>query len=389
MHNKKDHITPGLFRIKAQDGRARRATLHTAHGPVETPVFMPVGTAGSVKAVAPDDLLAIGAGIILGNTYHLYLRPGDELVARHGGLHQFTAYPGPFLTDSGGFQVFSLSALRKITEEGVVFNSHLDGGRHLFTPEKVVRIQRNLNSDVMLALDECVAYGSSREYTEKSVRLTSRWALRSLDAYHAGQAEARSDNLLFAVTQGGFFTDLRKASVEDLCCRDFAGFAIGGLSVGEPKDEMYAMLDFTAALLPRDKPRYLMGVGTPLDIVTGISLGIDMFDCVLPTRNARNGTLYTSRGKINIKRREYADDDRPLDEACNCYTCRGFSRAYLRHLFVSGELLALRLNSIHNLAYFIDLTRRARASIENNTFDRFKAEIESVFQVTTDIRIEK
>jgi queuine tRNA-ribosyltransferase len=380
MH-KKNIITHGLFKVKAQDGHARRATLHTAHGLVETPVFMPVGTAGSVKAVAPDDLLAIGAGIILGNTYHLYLRPGDELVARHGGLHKFTAYPGPFLTDSGGFQVFSLSALRKITEEGVVFNSHLDGGRHLFTPEKVIQIQYNLNSDIMMALDECVAYGSSREYTEKSVRLTSRWALRSLDAYRGGQQGGREDNLLFAVIQGGFFADLRKASVEDLCGHDFAGFAIGGLSVGEPKEEMYELLALTAALLPWDKPRYLMGVGTPLDIVTGISLGIDMFDCVLPTRNARNGTLYTSHGKINIKRKEYADDDRPLDAACSCYTCRGFSRAYLRHLFVSGELLALRLNSIHNLAYFIDLTRRAGASIENSTFGRFKAEIETLFQV--------
>jgi queuine tRNA-ribosyltransferase len=368
-------LKPGLFKVKARDGLARRAELHTAHGVVETPVFMPVGTVGSVKAIAPDDLSAIGAGIILGNTYHLYLRPGDELVARQGGLHKFTAYPGPFLTDSGGFQVFSLAALRKITAEGVEFRSHLDGSSHLFTPEKVVRIQRNLNSDIMMVLDECVSYDASREYTEKSIRLTTDWALRSRAAYPCGTA----DNLLFAITQGGFFADLRKASVEDLCGHDFDGFAIGGLSVGEPKPQMYELLAGTAALLPEDKPHYLMGVGTPLDIITGISLGIDMFDCVLPTRNARNGTLFTSQGKINIKRKEYAEDDGPLDAACSCYTCRTFTRAYLRHLFVSRELLAYRLNSIHNLAYFLDLTRRARASIENKTFSLLQAEIETLY----------
>jgi queuine tRNA-ribosyltransferase len=375
----KNSIKPGLFKVKARDGLARRAELHTAHGVVETPAFMPVGTAGSVKAVAPDDLKAIGAGIILGNTYHLYLRPGDALVAKQGGLHKFTAYPGPFLTDSGGFQVFSLSSLRKITEEGVLFNSHLDGSRHLFTPEKVVRIQRNLNSDVMMTLDECVPYGSSREYTEQSVRLTSRWALRCLAAYAESAPCSGQANLLFAVTQGGFFADLRKASIEDLCSRDFAGFAIGGLSVGEPKEEMYEFVAASANLLPADKPRYLMGVGTPLDIITGISLGVDLFDCVLPTRNARNGTLFTSQGKINIKRKEYAEADEPLDTACGCYTCRSFSRAYLRHLFVSGELLALRLNSIHNLAYFLNLTKRAGAAIENNSLNQLKAEMETLY----------
>jgi queuine tRNA-ribosyltransferase len=368
-------LKPGLFKVKAQDGLARRGQLRTAHGVVETPVFMPVGTVGSVKAIAPDDLSAMGAGIILGNTYHLYLRPGDELVARHGGLHKFTAYPGPFLTDSGGFQVFSLAALRKITDEGVEFRSHLDGSSHLFTPEKVVQIQRNFNSDIMMVLDECVTYGASREYTEKSISLTTDWALRSRAAYPRGKA----DNLLFAITQGGFFADLRQASVEDLCGHDFDGFAIGGLSVGEPKPQMYELLAGTAALLPEDKPRYLMGVGTPLDIITGISLGIDMFDCVLPTRNARNGTLFTSQGKINIKRKEYAEDDRPLDAACGCYTCRTFTRAYLRHLFVSRELLAYRLNSIHNLAYFLDLTRRAGASIESKTFSLLRAEIETLY----------
>jgi queuine tRNA-ribosyltransferase len=366
---------PGFFQVLAEDGAARRALLHTAHGLVETPVFMPVGTAGSVKAVAPDDLLALRAEIILGNTYHLYLRPGDELVARRGGLHAFSAWPGAILTDSGGFQVFSLSGLRKIREEGVEFRSHLDGSRHFFTPERVVAIERNLNADIMMTLDECVAYGESYAYTAKSAGLTTRWALRSRAALPAGSAP----NLLFAVVQGGFFQDLRRASVEDLAGADFDGLAIGGLSVGEPKGLMYEMLAHTAPLLPADKPRYLMGVGTPRDIVEGISLGVDMFDCVLPTRNARNGTLYTSRGRINIKRREFAEDDSPLDPACSCYTCRAFSRAYLRHLFTARELLAFRLNSLHNLSYFLDLVRSARAAISLGRFAAFKREIEALY----------
>lgn len=375
---------PGGFEIKAVDGKARRGALHTAHGVVETPIFMPVGTVGSVKAIAPDDLLALGAEIILGNTYHLYLRPGDELVARRGGLHEFNRWPRAILTDSGGFQVFSLSGLRKIREEGVEFRSHLDGSKHFFTPEKVVGIQRNLNSDVMMVLDECVAYGASREYTEKSLALTTRWALRSLAAHSelAGCGvgpEAGAHNLLFAITQGGFHADLRAASVEELAPHGFDGFAIGGLSVGEPKREMYDLLAHTAPLLPWDKPRYLMGVGTPRDIVTGIADGVDMFDCVLPTRNARNGTLYTSQGKINIKRKEYAEDDGPLDPNCSCYTCRTFSRAYLRHLFAAKEILSFRLNSLHNLTYFLDLVRGARSAIEEGRFDKYKKNIEELY----------
>lgn len=366
---------PGTFSIKATDGKARRGTLHTAHGPVETPIFMPVGTVGSVKAIAPDDLFNIGAEIILGNTYHLYLRPGDELVARRGGLHEFNGWPRPILTDSGGFQVFSLSDLRKIREDGVEFRSHLDGSKHFFTPEKVVQIQRNLNSDIMMVLDECVAYGESREYTEKSIALTTRWALRSRAAYPKGEAH----NLMFAITQGGFYHDLRTASVEELARHDFDGFAIGGLSVGESKREMYDLLEHTAPQLPYDKPRYLMGVGTPRDIVTGIANGVDMFDCVLPTRNARNGTLYTSLGKVNIKRREYAEDDGPLDPNCSCYTCRNFSRAYLRHLYVSKEILSFRLNSLHNLTYFLDVVRGARAAIEEGRFAAFKKNIEALY----------
>ena len=361
--------------LMATDNRARAGILHTAHGDIPTPIFMPVGTVGSVKAVAPDDLQAIGAPIILGNTYHLYLRPGHELVARHGGLHGFASWPGSILTDSGGFQVFSLSSLRKIREEGVEFRSHLDGSKHLFTPEKVLDIQLALNSDIMMMLDECVPYGASREYTEKSLGLTSRWAKRAIDAYPPGSAP----NLLFGITQGGFYKDLRTRSVEEICALNFDGFAIGGLSVGEGKHEMYDLLDHTAALLPADKPRYLMGVGTPLDIVTGISMGIDMFDCVLPTRNARNGTLYTSVGKINIRGKKYAEDDGPLDPACQCYTCRTFSRAYLRHLYVSKELLSFRLNSLHNLTYFLNLVRGARAAILEGRFAEYHAQIADLY----------
>lgn len=366
---------PGTFKIHATDGLARRAELHTAHGVVQTPIFMPVGTVGSVKAVAPDDLLALGAEIILGNTYHLYLRPGDELVARRGGLHEFSSWPRPILTDSGGFQAFSLSDLRKISEEGVEFRSHLDGSKHMFTPEKVVQIQRNLNSDIMMLLDECVPYPTDYDYTAKSIKLTTRWALRSRQAMPKGSTH----NLMFAITQGGFFADLRAESVEELARYDFDGFAIGGLSVGEPKPVMYELLAHTAPLLPYDKPRYLMGVGTPLDIVTGIASGVDMFDCVLPTRNARNGTLYTSQGKINIKRREFAEDDGPLDPECDCYACRNFSRAYLRHLYTAKELLSFRLNSLHNLTHFLSLVRQARRAIELGEFAAFKKKIESLY----------
>lgn len=364
-----------VFELVGQDGRARAGILHTAHGDIPTPIFMPVGTVGSVKAVAPDDLSAIGAPIILGNTYHLYLRPGHELVRRHGGLHGFASWPGAILTDSGGFQVFSLSSLRKLSEEGVEFRSHLNGSKHFFSPEKVIDIERALNSDIMMVLDECVPYGADYSYTDSSAARTTRWARRSLDYYPAGTAP----NLIFGITQGGFFKDLRKRSVEEICAMDFDGFSIGGLSVGESKHEMYDLLDYTADLLPKDKPRYLMGVGTPLDIVTGIHDGIDMFDCVLPTRNARNGTLYTSQGKINIKRQEFAEDDSPLDPACGCYTCRTFFRAYLRHLYVSQELLSFRLNSIHNLTYFLNLVRGARRAILEGTYDEYLSGVAALY----------
>lgn len=368
-------MSASVFTLEHTDGAARAGLLRTAHGVIPTPIFMPVGTVGSVKAVAPDDLAAIGAPIILGNTYHLYLRPGDELVARRGGLHRFASWPGAILTDSGGFQVFSLSSLRKIREEGVEFRSHIDGSRHMFTPESVVRVQRNLHSDIMMVLDECVPYGADYAYTERSVGLTTRWATRARAAWPAGSGP----NLLFGIVQGGFFEDLRRRSAEELRALDFDGYAIGGLSVGESKAELHDLLRLTAPLLPVGKARYLMGVGTPLDIVLGILAGVDMFDCVLPTRNARNGTLYTSLGKINIKRREYAEDDGPLDPACHCYACRTFSRAYLRHLFVSRELLSFRLNSLHNLTYFLRLAREARQAVRENRYAAFLAHVESLY----------
>ncbi len=370
-------MTPGTFLLHATDGAARAGCLHTAHGPVQTPIFMPVGTVGTVKAVAPDDLEAIGAEIILGNTYHLYLRPGHELVARRGGLHGFSAWRKPILTDSGGYQVFSLAGLRTIKEEGVTFRSHLDGSKHLFTPEKVVEIQLALNSDIMMPLDECVPHDADHGYTEKSLNLTTRWAARCRAAWPG--PDGQRGNILFGIVQGGMFPDLRAVSARQITEIGFEGYSIGGLSVGESKAQMLDVLAATTPLLPRDKPRYLMGVGTPLDIARGIALGVDMFDCVLPTRNARNGTLYTSLGKVNIKRREYAEDDNPLDPACSCYTCRTFSRAYLRHLYVSHELLAYRLNSLHNLTYFLDLVRAARAAIREGRYSAFLKSMEALY----------
>ncbi|MBQ7617255.1 MAG: tRNA guanosine(34) transglycosylase Tgt [Desulfovibrio sp.] len=363
------------FVVESLSGRARAGKLLTAHGVIETPIFMPVGTVGSVKAIAKDDLAAMACPMILGNTYHLYLRPGDELIHSLGGLHHFSAFDGAILTDSGGFQVFSLAKLRKVKEDGVEFRSHIDGSLHFFTPSSVLKIQKNLGSDVMMVLDECVPYGAERAYTEKSLGLTSKWAQESRKLYPKGQGAAK----LFGIVQGGFFPDLRKQSALELGELDFDGLAIGGLSVGEPKKQMYEFIDLTAELLPSDRPRYLMGVGTPLDLVTAIGFGVDMFDCVLPTRNARNGTLYTSLGKINIKRQEYALMDQPLDPQCSCYTCRTYSRAYLRHLFVSHELLSYRLNSLHNLTYFLQLVRKARSAIVAGNFAAFAREIVSLY----------
>lgn len=370
--------TPGTFHLLGTDGHARAGVLHTAHGAVETPIFMPVGTVGSVKALAPDDLHDIGAQIILGNTYHLYLRPGDELVARRGGLHGFNAWDKPILTDSGGFQVFSLSALSKVTEDGVEFRSHLDGSKHFFSPEKVVSIQRNLNSDIMMQLDQCLGFGASHEEAAKAVERSTRWGLRCREAYPVDMV-GTAGNLLFGIVQGVTYPDLRELSARSLIDIGFEGYAIGGLAVGEPKNVMLRCLRQLDPILPQNKPRYLMGVGTPLDILHGIECGVDMFDCVLPTRNARNGTLYTSQGKINIKRKEFAEDDGPLDPECSCYTCRTFSRAYLRHLYASQEILSFRLNSLHNLTYFLHMVKEARKAILAGTYALFKARYEAAY----------
>jgi queuine tRNA-ribosyltransferase len=370
-------MSSNIFTLKTTDGTARRGELVTAHGTVQTPIFMPVGTQGSVKSLSPEELENIGAQIILGNTYHLYLRPGDELISRRKGLHNFMGWDKPILTDSGGFQVFSLSALRQLTSEGVEFQSHIDGSTHFFSPEKVIQIQKNLGTDIMMVLDECVPYGADYEYTQKSLKLTTEWAKRCRNAYPCGAGQQN----LFGIVQGGFFKDLRSQSAAEICSIPFEGYALGGLSVGESKEEMLEILFHSTPLLPVHKPRYLMGVGTPLDILDGISAGIDMFDCVLPTRNARNGTLFTSQGKINIKKAVFKEDDSALDPFCSCYTCRTFSRAYLRHLYIARELLAYRLNTLHNLAFFLKLTRDARTAIEEKRFKAFKKGWEEVYNL--------
>ena len=350
-----------LLHVDAGTG-ARRGRLSTPHGVIETPVFMPVGTAGSVKAVAPDDLHALEAQIILGNTYHLMLRPGEELVASQGGLHRFISWDRPILTDSGGFQVFSLGPMRTISEEGVKFQSHLDGSRHVLTPERSIEIQELLGADIMMAFDECPPAGSERAYFEQSLARTTRWLSRCVKSW------SRLRSSLFGIVQGGLHEDLRRRHAEEICAVDLPGYALGGYSVGESPEAMHQGVAFSAPLLPRDRPRYLMGVGTPLDLVTCVAAGVDLFDCVLPTRTARNGLLFTSQGRVVIKNARYQRDSGPLDPACDCYTCRTFSRAYLRHLFVAKELLAMRLNTLHNLRFFLSLMKRAREAIEADRF---------------------
>jgi queuine tRNA-ribosyltransferase len=363
-------VAPGLVRYEllhedASGTHARRGRLHTPHGPVETPIFMPVGTVGSVKAVGPDDLLALDAQIILGNTYHLMLRPGEQLVEDMGGLHRFVSWDRPMLTDSGGFQVFSLSEKRRITEEGATFQSHLDGSRHHLTPERSIGIQEALGADVIMAFDECPPAQSERRYFEDSLARTTRWLHRCVKAW------SRERSSLFGIVQGGLHDDLRRRHAEEVCAVDLPGYALGGYSVGEAPEAMHAGVAYSAPLLPRDKPRYLMGVGTPLDLVTCVAAGVDMFDCVLPTRCARNGLLFTSQGKVVIRNAAYARDQRPVDPECGCYTCRNFTRAYLRHLFVTQEILALRLNSLHNLAYFLGLMKQVRQAIAEDRYAAF------------------
>jgi queuine tRNA-ribosyltransferase len=347
---------------KDSSSRARLGRVETDHGSFTTPAFLPVGTQGSVKSLTPEELVEIGVEAILGNTYHLYLRPGHETIGRLGGLHAFIHWERPILTDSGGFQIFSLGSLRKISEEGVLFQSHLDGSPHSLTPEKVMEIQKVLGTDIAMVLDECVPYPSPYEYVKTSMERTSRWARRSL------QARRESDPALFAIVQGGVYRDLREKSAQALVKMGFQGYAIGGLSVGEPKSTMLDILQWTTPLLPEDTPRYLMGVGTPEDMIVAVMLGADFFDCVLPTRNARNGTLFTSSGKISIKQAQYAEDGRPVDETCPCYTCRHYSRAYLRHLFLSKEILSSRLNTIHNLYYYMVFLGKIRKAIQEGRF---------------------
>jgi queuine tRNA-ribosyltransferase len=340
--------------------QARLGRIETDRGSFSTPAFLPVGTQGTVKSLTPEELLEVGVDAILGNTYHLYLRPGHETIGRLGGLHTFIHWERPILTDSGGYQVFSLSHLRKILEEGVTFRSHLDGSLHFFTPEKVVEIQRTLGSDIAMVLDECVPYPSPYEYVKASTQRTTHWAQRCL------QIRRETDPALFAIVQGGVYRDIREKSARSLVEMGFQGYAIGGLSVGEPKSMMMEVLTWTIPLLPENTPHYLMGVGTPEDILEAVLLGIDLFDCVLPTRNARNGMLFTSSGKILIKQSQYAEDGRPIDETCSCYTCRHYSRAYLRHLYLSKEILSSRLNTTHNLFYYMNLMKSIQMAIQQD-----------------------
>jgi queuine tRNA-ribosyltransferase len=364
------------FDLFAQDGAARRGRLTLRRGVVETPVFMPVGTYGSVKAMTPRELQELGAQIVLGNTFHLWLRPGLDVIAAHEGLHRFMGWPRPILTDSGGFQVFSLGRLRKVSEEGVRFQSPVNGDRLLLTPEASMRIQRVLDADVVMIFDECTPYAiDGRPATKKeaadSMQLSLRWAQRSRHEFD----RENNPNALFGIVQGGMFEDLRDESTGALIDIGFDGYAIGGLSVGEPKEEMLRVMDHVVPRLPAVAPRYLMGVGTPEDLLAGIACGVDMFDCVLPTRNARNGWLFTSRGDVKIRNSRYKDDARPLDADCACYTCAHFTRGYLHHLQRVNEILGARLNTIHNLHFYLDLMRRAHAAIEQGRFAAFAAAV--------------
>ncbi|MHA3893056.1 tRNA guanosine(34) transglycosylase Tgt [Acinetobacter sp. GXMZU3951] len=356
------------FEKLAQSGRARRGRLTLEHGVVETPVFMPVGTYGTVKGMLPRDVEDIQAQIILGNTFHLYLRPGLDVIEAHGGLHEFMKWDKPILTDSGGFQVFSLGAMRKIKEEGVTFRSPIDGSKVFLSPEISMEIQKTLNSDIVMIFDECTPYPATHEEAQKSLQLSLRWAKRCKTHHHD---ELKNNNALFGIIQGGMYEDLREESLTGLLDIGFDGYAIGGLSVGEPKEEMIKVLDYLPVKMPADKPRYLMGVGKPEDIVEGIRRGVDMFDCVMPTRNARNGHYFVTDGLVRIRNSKYRHDQQPLDPHCDCYTCKNFTRAYLFHLEKCGEMLGSMLGTIHNLRYYQRFTQDIRNALDNGTFDAF------------------
>jgi queuine tRNA-ribosyltransferase len=364
----------GQFKVSHRVGEARRGTLTTAHGKVETPVFMAVGTRATVKAMTVDELKECGTQVVLGNTYHLHLRPGEKLISRQGGLHRFMRWNGPILTDSGGFQVFSLAKLRTLTEEGVEFRSHIDGNKHFISPEKSMEIQMDLGSDIIMAFDECLEHPATEEQIAKSMDLTYRWLLRSKAAM------TRKESLLFGIVQGGLSLKYRLRSLEQITSVDLPGYALGGFSVGEPIHLMHELLPKVAPRMPQDKPRYLMGVGTPLDLILAVDSGVDMFDCVMPTRTARNGTLYTWQGKLSIKRNEYKEDSGPLDPECECSTCANYSRAYLRHLFMSNEILSARLNTFHNMFFYMKLMEKSREAIEKGSWPEFRDFCISRFQ---------
>ncbi|MEK7851918.1 MAG: tRNA guanosine(34) transglycosylase Tgt [Deltaproteobacteria bacterium] len=361
---------------KDTSSNARLGRFHTRHGVVNTPVFMPVGTVATVKAMTPHEVKDLGAEIILGNTYHLMLRPGHAIIRELGGLHKFMAWDGPILTDSGGFQVFSLGDMRKITEEGVLFQSHIDGAKHTLTPESAIEIQEALGSDIMMILDECTPHPATFDYAKSSMERTLRWGKRCRE--HQLRSEGNSDNqALFGIVQGSMYPELRKISAQGTVDTGFDGYALGGLSVGESKEEMHGMIEVSVPHLPEDKPRYLMGVGLPEDLLEGVRRGIDMFDCVIPTRNARNGMLFTTFGSIQIKHSKYIRDSSPIDPDCGCYTCKHFSRAYLRHLYMSKEILSSRLNTIHNLYYYLNLMKGVRAALKEERFEGFYKEFYS------------
>jgi len=362
------------FEIQKSDEttKARLGKMYTAHGAVDTPAFMPVATQATVKSISPDELNNMGVQMVISNAYHLYLRPGHKIVEKLGGLHKFMSWNKPITTDSGGYQVLSLSKTRKIKDDGILFRSHLDGSEHMFTPEKCIGIQESLGVDIMMCLDECPPYPSTRDYMRKSINLTTKWAQM------CKESKRRHDNALFGIVQGGVYKDLREQSAEDLMGIGFDGYALGGLGIGEDPEQTYETTESALNTLPVDKPRYLMGLGKPEDIVTAVSMGVDLFDCVIPTRNARNGTLFTSRGKLVIKNAQFAGDERPIDESCECYTCRTFSRAYLRHLYIAKEILVLRLLTTHNLFYYAELMKGIRSSILDGDFPNYISWVQSL-----------
>lgn len=373
-----------MFKLlhKDKSSKARLGKLETAHGGINTPVFMPVGTQGTVKALSNQDLKDCGAEVILGNAYHLYLRPGLDIIEKAGGLHKFMGWDRPILTDSGGYQVFSLAKLRKLTEEGAEFSSHIDGSRHMLTPERVIDIQGVIGSDIMMVFDECVHYPAARDYVEQSLALTTRWAKRSKD-YFSSKLKAHSSKekqLLFGIVQGGTYPDLRKIAARDLISIGFDGYAIGGVSVGEPEELIKEIAGYTAPLLPEDKPRYLMGLGMPQDILEAIAVGVDMFDCVIPTRNGRNGQAFTWNGELQFRNAVHKQDQRPIDENCDCYTCRNHTRSYIRHLFNTEEITGLRLVSLHNIHFYVKLMELSRRSIREDRFAEFKDRFNAAYK---------